>query len=287
MSTILSPGLPRIAQPWALRDLPPFRPVAMKLLRLAAQENVTIDQVRQLVRTDSAFSAELLRFANSALVASRTPILSIGHAVETLGMERVKALAMTIALRDFLPASGLDAFTRQCWKYNLATAVLAEWLAAFLPIPPEVGYSAGLVHDVGRLAILRSFPKEYEKAVSRIEEHQFELLRCEKSAFEIDHCEAGRWLTDRWDFPQELREVTFLHHREPAAETPLLVTVVYIAWQMADMLGLSPMAMRSAATIEEITATLAEPIRQRIFAGLDELPRLVLEKVSAAEVVAA
>jgi len=283
MSSTLSPGLPKIAQPWALKDLPPFRPVAMKLLRLAAQESVSISQVRQVVRTDSAFSAELLRFANSALIASRTPILSIGHAVETLGMERVKGLAMTVALRDFLPARGLDSFTRQCWKYNLATAILSEWLAGFLPISPEVAYSAGLIHDVGRLAILRGFAQDYETAVNRIEEHQFDLLRCEKSAFDIDHCEAGLWLTEHWEFPGELCEVTSLHHQEPALDTPLLVTVVYIAWQIADMLGLSPMAMRSAATIEEITATLAEPVRQRIFSNLDDLPGLVSDKLTAAE----
>ncbi len=287
MSSALKPGLPRIAQPWALKDLPPFRPVAVKLLRLAAQENASIDQVRKVVRTDSAFSAEVLRFANSALIGSRARILGVGQAIETLGMERIKGLAMTIALRDFFPAAAPDPFLRRCWKYNLATAILSEWLAGFLPVPPEVCYSAGIVHDIGRFAILRSFPKEYEKAVDGIDQHHFDLLKCEKNAFEIDHCEAGQWLTERWEFPQELRDVACLHHRQPSPDTPLLVTVVYIAWQIADMLGLSPMATRSAATIEEITATLAEPVRRRICAGLGNLPELVSQKLYAAESVAA
>jgi HDOD domain len=138
------------------------------------------------------------------------------------------------------------------------------------------------VHDLGRLALLRSFPQEYELAMEEIEKHEFDILRCEKSAFQIDHCEAGQWLMERWGFPVELREVAALHHREPAADTPALVAAVHIAWQMADMLGLSPMAIRSAVTIEEMTATLPEPARQGIFAGLDELPAIVAAKLKAA-----
>jgi HD-like signal output (HDOD) protein len=94
-------------------------------------------------------------------------------------------------------------------------------------------------------------------------------------------------LMERWEFPEALREVAALHHREPTTSTPALVSTVYIAWQIADMLGLSPMATRSAATIEEITATLPETARQGIFAGLETLPRMVAKKLTTAESVAA
>jgi HD-like signal output (HDOD) protein len=287
MSSTVTPSLPRIAQPWALKDLPPFRPVAMKLIRLAGSEIVTIRQVEALLKTDAAFTAEVLRFANSALVGSRAEIFTVGRAVETVGLERIRALAMTIALRDFFPVGSGRGFLQLCWRYNLATAIICEWLAPFLPLAPDACYTAGLVHDIGRLAILRSFPQEYERALADIEDHRFDLLQCEKSVFEMDHCEAGLWLMDRWEFPAQLSEVAALHHREPTADTPALVAAVYIAWQMADMLGLSPMATRSAATIEEITATLPEPARQGIFAGLDDLPGMVAEKLNTAESVAA
>jgi HD-like signal output (HDOD) protein len=272
-----------LALPWALKDLPPFRPVAMKLIRLAGDENVTITQVQDVLRTDAVLAAGVLRFANSALVDSRTEIRTVGRAVEMLGLERIQGLAMTIALRDFVALGRPGSFQHLCWRYDLATAIICEWLAQFLPLVPEVCYTAGLVHDLGRLAILRSFPQEYERAMAGLEDHRFDLLQCEKSVFEIDHCEAGKWLMDRWEFPVELRQVAAEHHREPTSETPTLVTAVYIAWQMADMLGLSPMAMRSAKTIEEITATLPEPARQSIFTKLDELSAIVTEKLKSAE----
>src|ERR1700730_17364605 len=98
MSSSLNVVLPRIAQPWALKDLPPFRPVATKLIQLTQSENVTIGQLEGILRTDAAFSAEVLRFANSALVGSRAQIVTVARAIETLGLERFQGLAQTHAL---------------------------------------------------------------------------------------------------------------------------------------------------------------------------------------------
>jgi putative nucleotidyltransferase with HDIG domain len=283
MSSILTPSLPRIAQPWALKDLPPFRPVALKLVRLTANIDVPIAEVQQVLRTDLAFSAEVLRFANSALIGSRAKVNSVAHAVAFLGLERLKALSMTVALREFLSTAKADILMQNCWKYNLATAIICEWLADLLPMEREACYTAGLVHDIGRLALLRGFPFEYECAVEVIPDKKFDLLQAEKEVFDIDHCEAGRWLMDQWGFPSELKDVVTLHHLTPDSKTPLLVTVVYIGWQIADMLGYSPLATRSAATIEEITFTLPVSARERIFSGLDNLPELVSQKIGAAE----
>lgn len=275
--------LPRIAQPWALKNLPPFRPVAAKLLRLTAQVDVPLIKVQQVLRTDVAFSAEVLRLANSALIGSRTAVSSVEHAVGLLGLERLKALSMTIAMRDFVSTPKSNSTMQVCWKYNLVTAAICEWLAPRLALQPDACYTAGLLHDIGRLAILRAFPEEYDRMLSVIQDYGFDLLRCEKDLFDIDHCAAGRWLLERWDFPNDLREVVELHHRQPGPETPELVTIVYIGWQIADMLGYSPFDIRSAATIEEITATLPEKARQSIFSGLDELADTVTQKLIASE----
>ena len=285
MSSILTPSLPRIGQPWALKDLPPFRPVALKLVRLTGNSNAPIAEVQRVLRTDLAFSAEVLRFANSALIGSRTEVRSVAHAVEFLGLEQLKALSMTVALRDFLLTAKADSFLQHCWRYNLATAIICEWLARFLPVEREASYTAGLIHDIGRLALLRGFPYEYECAVECIADYQFDVLRAEKAVFDIDHCEAGRWLMDEWGFPVELKDVVALHHGTPDSQTAPLVTVVHIGWQIADMLGFSPLATRSADTIEEITSTLPAATRERIFSELDGLPELVSQKISAAESV--
>ena len=276
---------PRIFQPWALKNLPPFRPVAIKLVQLTAQDDVSIAKVQHVLRTDVAFSTEVLRLANSALTGSRTEVRSVAHAVAMVGLERLKALSMTIALRDFLSSSKSNQAMGLCWRYNLATAVICEWLAPFVHLDPDSCYTAGLIHDIGRLAILRAYPDEYFRMLSVIEDYGFDLLQCEKDLFDIDHCQAGRWLMERWEFPADLKDVAELHHQPPTEKTPVLVTIVYIAWQMADMLGFSPLGVRSHVNIEEITATLPETARNVIFSHLDQLTDLVLLKLKAGEPV--
>ena len=96
---------PRATQPWALKNLPPFRPVAVKLLRLTSREDIPLSSIQTVLRTDVAFSAEVLRLANSALIGSRSQVSSVAHAVGLLGLERLKALSMTIAMRDFLSST--------------------------------------------------------------------------------------------------------------------------------------------------------------------------------------
>lgn len=283
MDSQLTLRSPKIARPWAFKNLPPFHPVAVKLLKLTTDDGVAITKVQQVLRTDVAFSAEVLRLANSALLGARSEVRSVSHAVMLLGLERLKALSMTIAMRDFLAASKGQNEMRLCWSYNLATAIICEWLADYLPVDPDSCYTAGLLHDVGRLAILRVYPEGYTKMLSSIQDHDFDLLRCEKALFEIDHCEAGGWLMEQWDFPTELREVAMFHHEEPTSATPDLVKVVYVAWQMADMLGYSPIATRSDVSIEEITTTLPEKARQGIFNKLDALIEQVSVKVKACD----
>jgi len=257
------------------------------MLRLTAQEDVPINKVQQVLRTDVAFSAEVLRLANSALIGLRTAVSSVEQAVVLLGLERLKALSMTIAMRDFVSTPKSNSTMQACWKYNLVTAIICEWLAPLLAFQSDACYTAGLLHDIGRLAILRSFPEEYERMTSVIQNYDFDQLRCEKDLFDIDHCEAGHWLLASWDFPADLQEVVALHHRQPGPEIPELVAVVHIGWQIADMLGYSPFDLRSVATIEEITATLPEKARQSIFSGLDGLAATVTQKLAAGELVQA
>ena len=96
-------GASKTERPWALKDLPPYRPAAKKLMLLVAREDVPLAQVREVLRTDAAFTAEVRRLANSPLLDARRQISSVLQAVMMLGLERIKALATTLALRTSSP----------------------------------------------------------------------------------------------------------------------------------------------------------------------------------------
>jgi HD-like signal output (HDOD) protein len=153
----------------------------------------------------------------------------------------------------------------------LAAAILCERLARILVIDSDTCYTAGLVHDVGRLALLCAFPDKYEQILSVQPSDDFDLLQRERSIFEIDHCQAGKWILEQWDFPTEMCEVASLHHQKPKPEASMLLRVVYVGWNMADLLGFSVWSQPIAGRIDEITSVLHPKAQQQVLAEFDRL----------------
>src|SRR5262245_42847304 len=125
-------------RPKALKDLPHYRPVARKLMQLTVREDVPLSKVQEVLRTDAAFTADVLRLANSPLIGLRTVVSSVLQAVMILGLERIKSLATTLTLRSFLSAGGAAPALRDCWRHNLATAIICEKLGRFVQVDFDV-----------------------------------------------------------------------------------------------------------------------------------------------------
>src|SRR6266478_6386133 len=279
--TTYSPGMAQVEAPWALKDLPPYRPVARKLMRLTVRQDVQLDQIQRVLRMDAAFTADVLRLANSPLIGMRGEIKSIMQAVMMLGLERIKGLATTLSLRAFLTTSVPTSALLASWRHNLAAAILCERLARILVIDSDTCYTAGLVHDVGRLALLCAFPDKYEQILSVQPSDDFDLLQLERSIFEIDHCQAGKWILEQWDFPKEMCEVASLHHQKPKPEASMLLRIVYVGWNVADLLGFSVWSQPIAGQIDEITSVLPSKAQQQVLAEFDRLAEDVAFKINA------
>jgi HD-like signal output (HDOD) protein len=138
-----------------LKAVPPFRPVAAQLLNLVSDISQPLGRVVNLLRTDVVLTAEVLRLANSPLLGCRGEIKNMLHALAFLGVERVNSLILTTAMRG-LAGPMNRKLARTCWRHNLATATICERIAPSLHIHQERGYVAGLIHDLGRLALMRS-----------------------------------------------------------------------------------------------------------------------------------
>lgn len=279
--TTYSPGIAPVEPPWALKNLPPYRPVARKLMKLTAHADVQLEQIQQVLRMDAAFTADVLRLANSPLIGMRGEIKSVMQAVMMLGLERIKALSTTLSMRAFLTTAGSTDALLASWRHNLATAILCERLGRILVIDIDTCYTAGLVHDIGRLALLCAFPDKYQEILSIQPIDDLDLLQCEKSIFDIDHCQAGKWILEQWDFPQDLCEIAFLHHHKPQPSASILLRVVHVGWRMADLLGFSVLSKPIVGQIEEITSVLPPKAREQVLAEFDRLAEDVAFKINA------
>jgi len=269
-------------RPWAFKTLQPLPPVAARLMRVVSAEEASFQRLSALVRTDSAFSAEVLRIANSPLLGCRNRIDSIRHALTMLGLEKLKSLVMAVALRDFLSSALQVPALGRCWRHSLACACLCEELASAAPgLNKDTAYTAGLLHVVGRLALLASYPAEYARMLDVSDEFGYDLLGCEQDLFDIDHCVAGEWLVREWHFPQELQAVTRRHHQK-LADGPLdLLGVVHFSCRIADAIGF-PVITSSSEDLSKLKEELP-PKLLAILKDEEAFTALITERVKALE----
>ncbi|MEZ5366797.1 MAG: HDOD domain-containing protein [Bryobacterales bacterium] len=242
-------------RPWAIKSLPPFPAVALQLMGLLDDDDVPMKQVVTLLRIDPALSAEILRVSNSALYGLSRRIDNVSHAVVVLGTDSVKRLALTVALGRFSQRFLKDQALRKCWDHAVATALVCERLAGHTGDARDRAYTAGLLLDIGRLALLACYPAEYGNMIEVARENDFDQIECERQLFDIDHCAAGEWLGRHWNLPNDLVEAIATHHsREPDdASTASLATA---ADRIADTLGFSALRMPARYTVEETLSRL-------------------------------
>lgn len=258
--------------PWALSKLPAFPAVATKLIRLLGHEDVEIGRIADLISLDTALSAEVLRMANSALFRPLSNIENVPHAVAMLGIERVRALAMTVAIMgSYLKGVVSVNLLKRCWRHSLVTAILAERFAAATSIANDSAYAAGLLHDLGRLGLIVSHPAEYENVIAVAEDNAFDVRECELQLFDIDHCEAGRWMAQQWNFPSEFSEVAAHHHVERAGPPWDLMALVRLSCLTATALGHESVRPLQQPTPEELAALVPEPLRPKVRFDFEEL----------------
>lgn len=230
-----------------LDTLPTLPAAAVRILELTADPDVPIESVIRVLRGDQALTARILAAVAAAPTGVRERITSLERAVPLLGLRTVRNLVLAATLFDRFgpkaPGSGThNGFDRAAfWKHSIAVACAARRLSAGgtpQAIAPEDAYLAGLLHDLGKVALDAVFPKAFARAVAMAEQSRGDLADCERDVLGIDHTVAGRRLADRWRLPHALCDVIWLHHLAPDAvpatvSQPQLVALVQIADTLA------------------------------------------------------
>ena len=256
-----------------LSKLPPFHPAALKLLNIASDSGTAIDDFEKIFRGDPALTADLLLVANSALFGNRAKIGSIRHALAHLGLDRVRDLASTIALSFFVRNQPRTAFVRHIWAHSIATAAISEVMGDLYGARDL--YTAGLVHDLGRLGLLLTVGPNYENWVSAEVPNIDEANRLERDRFGMNHCEAGALVGHKWGFPVVLRSCMIAHHELGSGPPRDPLFLVQLACRMAASIGY-PEVHQDPAPFPELPAKAREckqlspeRIREKISVQID------------------
>ena len=248
--------------PWAHLRLPPFPQIALRVLQLAHNENTSLHQLCELISTDPAFASEVLTVANSILYAPRYPCSSILQAVTVLGANTLQGMCITVGVRAYLGKSMGDPALRRLWRHNLACALVAERLGSFGLIDKEVSYTAGILHDMGRIALAVVQPRAYASLLATYRGPAAGILEAERSLFGLDHCETGLQLVSDWHLPEEFGPAVAEHHRARRTDGAWnSAELIKVSCRIADAAGFPAFAGCEAAAYAELLNEL--PARER------------------------
>jgi HD-like signal output (HDOD) protein len=204
-----------------LGRLPAFSPIAVRLLSLLSQENVSLKEVERLIMLDPVLAGEVLRLANSGLYGRRMGVRSILFAIAVLGCGKLSQIAVTAALWRGLPRRTAP-FVRDWWRHSIASAFIARQHS--IEESMDIAYTAALLHGVGQLAMLEDAPIEYPTLVESAYEGEADLLDKERAMFGIDHASLAGMILDSWELPEKLCDVVTQHH-DPSSSTRLLAAL--------------------------------------------------------------
>jgi putative nucleotidyltransferase with HDIG domain len=199
-------------------DLPPLPAVAARVMGMADDDRASAMDLAQVLATDQALTAKLIRISNSAYYGFARRVSTVREAVVMLGFKQVRQVAVGASVMNTFrngakadEVFNIDLF----WGHSVAVAVAGEALAKKTRAArPEDAFTAGILHDIGRLVLRQTMPREFAEAVRMARDTGMPLHQAESELSGYAHDDVGRALGERWKFPPHLVEAVRCHHDE-------------------------------------------------------------------------
>jgi len=243
--------------------------ILVKLLGHLQADDLGMQELAALVAKDAGMTGKLLAVANSSAYHRGSRAANLEQSLVSLGTDMIKTLVISDSVFQTFnnfPHSG-STDLRAFWKNSLAAAVIARDIARRMDYPHlEEAYLAGLLHNVGRLALLATAPKEYGFNFTALDDE--DLCAVEQRTLQITHAEAGAWLVERWQLDSFLADAILYHHEssERLESAHPLIRIVRLAHLMAghpgDDAALAEGALLCGLEQDEIGDMLAAAARQ-------------------------
>ena len=196
-----------------LRKLPTLPSIAMRLLQAVRNKETGLKEIGEILATDPTLSAEVLKAVNSHYYGLSNKITSVPHAVNLLGGQTVKSLALSFSLVKNLRSNESNGFDYvNFWKTSLIGAVSAKILTKkILPTFAEDAFFLGLIHNIGILAMNQCMPEQYQLVINETKDSSFSYSDAENRVFGVNHMQLGEYLAKSWGLPESFT-MPILHH---------------------------------------------------------------------------
>ena len=201
-------------------DLPTLPSVASQIFSIAANPNSSVMELADIISRDPALTSKLLKTVNSAFYGSPQKISSVQYAISLLGTEEILDISFGLAAAKVFDSKYLKEMINPelLWRHSFCTALIVKHVYRDLTGQKNDGvFSAGLLHDVGKIFFIEHFPDPYRKIYRNAIEHGQLLFEFEEDDFGLNHAMAGHYLAVRWNLPKALTNAIAYHHQPFAA----------------------------------------------------------------------
>ena len=265
-----------------LQDLPTLPTIVTEVLRIYEDPNSTSKDFASVFSRDQAMSLNILKLVNSSYYSLSKKITSVVHAINLLGYNEVRRLALGISVIKLFPSKiSFSSFShKDFWIHSLATGVAAEVLAKKIRLPHhEDAFICGLVHDVGKLILEQYWHERFEEILKIVSVRNIPFYVAEEKTFGYNHTYIGMKAIRKWALPDLFYYgVRFHHNPGRTEEHPEFVASIHTADHIVKKMNLG-------SSGDNVVPQLKEPARS-LFAFTDaewaELGQKILAKTKDA-----
>jgi HD-like signal output (HDOD) protein len=219
-------------------QLPVFNAIALRIQNEIAKKEPDVRLIEKLIISDQALTSEVLKVSNSSFYKGLQEITTIHNAIVRLGINEVSNIVAIVTHKNHFHSKDpfLNEIMRNLWRHSVGCAIGSHWLAAHCGLPgiKHESFFAGLLHDVGKLLILKVADSLMKNNGTRIQMSNALI----NEAMDSLHADYGSSLMQHWNFPNKYCEIARDHHTEEFDSKNLLLVMVRMADKTCNKLGI-------------------------------------------------
>ncbi len=199
-------------------DVPTLPTIASKITHTANMPLSNARQLGKVLEKDQALTFKVLRMANSAFYAMKDPVKTVDRAIVVMGFNRVKNIVTRVsAISSFGSATISDLFSMtKFWEHCISVGMACSILAKQLKMKkPDEMFTAGLLHDIGKLILAQYLVSEFEKIAKKVFSDNCTFIQAERDILGVDHTHIGKWLANKWRLSKDIKLIISEHHHPP------------------------------------------------------------------------
>ena len=221
-------------------DLPPMPHIAAEVISKLSEPDSTARDIHNLMQKDQALAARVLKVANSPYYGASRSISTLRDALMFMGFDAIRSLIMTAVMKGMF--SSVSLTEKLIWEHTVGAGLAAKMISEEVRFQrKDEAYLAGLMHDVGKAALLLRSPAVMREIMQEVYNDGADFFEVELRTLGFTHTDVGQMIADKWRFSLDIEDAIANHHQPGQARSaPELTHIVSMANSICHKLEVGP-----------------------------------------------